>query len=66
MIKLIGERNIKIIYDEHDPNLVQRRCADVTLMRKYLGSHTISVDEGVRTSCRELYDKVDKWRSHNV
>ena len=66
MIKLIGERDIRIIYDEHDPNLVQRRCADVTLMHQYLGKHTIPVQAGIDIACKELYDKVDKWRSHNV
>jgi len=65
MIRLIGKRTIKIAHDKHDPNLVKRRQADVSRMYHYLGPHQIDVEEGISITCRELYDKVDKWESHN-
>ena len=55
----------RFLYEEHDPNLVKERCADVTQMHKYLGSHNISVDEGVALTCKELYAKATDWQSHN-
>ena len=66
MIKLMGNRTIDVVYDQHDPNLVKRRQADVSRMFYHLGSHKIDVKEGIRITCQELYDKVDKWQSHNV
>jgi len=58
MIKLIGKNTLNIIYDPHDPNLVKRRQADVSKMYHYLGPHQIDVEEGIKITCRELYDKV--------
>jgi len=65
MKKLLGDPKINLQYEEHDPNLVKRRCADVVKMHKYLGVHQVSVDEGIDITCRELYDRVDKWENHN-
>ena len=66
MVKLMGNKTINIVYDKHDPNLVKRRQADISRMYSYLGSHLIDVKEGIKITCRELYDKVDKWQSHNI
>ena len=65
MKKLLGNPKINLQYEEHDPNLVRRRCADVVKMHKYLGTPQVSVDEGIDITCKELYDRVDKWESHN-
>ena len=65
MKKLLGNPKINLQYEEHDPNLVKRRCADVVKMHKYLGTPQVSVDEGIDITCKELYDRVDKWESHN-
>ena len=56
---------VRFLYEDHDPNLVKERCADVTQMHKYLGSHNISVNEGVALTCKELYAKATEWQSHN-
>lgn len=64
MKTLIPKTKIDIIREEHDPNLVKRRCADVGNMHKYLGCHSVDVREGIRMTCKELYDKVDLI-SHN-
>ena len=56
---------VRFLYEDHDPNLVKERCADVTQMHKYLGSHNISVDEGIALTCKELYAKATDWQSHN-
>jgi len=45
--------NIKVIYEEHDPNLVKKRRADVKLMHEYVGSHSISVDEIIDRAVRK-------------
>ena len=65
MKKLLGNPKINLQYEEHDPNLVKRRCADVVKMHKYLGAPQVSVDKGIDITCKELYDRVDKWESHN-
>ena len=66
MSKLMGQKTIDVTYDEHDPNLVKRRQADISRMYHYLSVPLINVKEGIRITCQELYDKVDKWQSHNV
>ena len=66
MVKLMGNKTIDVTYDQHDPNLVKRRQADIKRMYSYLGSHEIDVKEGIKITCQELYDKVDRWQSHNV
>jgi len=30
-----------------------------------VGSHNISVNEGVALTCKELYAKATEWQSHN-
>ena len=65
MKKLLGNLKINLQYEDHDPNLVKRRCADVVKMHKYLGTPQVSIDEGIDITCKELYDRVDKWESHN-
>ena len=62
---LIDLSEVRFLYEDHDPNLVKERCADITQMHKYLGSHNISVDEGVALTCKELYAKATEWQSHN-
>ena len=62
---LIDLSEVRFLYEDHDPNLVKERCADVTQMHKYLGSHNISVNEGVALTCKELYAKATEWQSHN-
>ena len=62
---LIDLSEVRFLYEDHDPNLVKERCADVTQMHKYLGSHNISVEEGVALTCKELYAKATDWQSHN-
>ena len=66
MVKLMGNKTIDVTYDQHDPNLVKRRQADISRMYDYLSVPLINVKEGIRITCQELYDKVDKWQSHNV
>ena len=66
MVKLMGKKTVDVTYDQHDPNLVKRRQADISKMYSYLGSDLVDVEEGIKITCRELYDKVDKWQSHNV
>jgi len=58
MSKLIGKKEINVVYDSHDPNLVKRRCANCQKMHKYLGVHQVSIDQGIDITCRELYDRV--------
>ena len=58
MSKLIGKKEINVVYDSHDPNLVKRRCACCQKMHKYLGVHQVSIDQGIDITCRELYDRV--------
>jgi len=58
MSKLIGKKEINVVYDSHDPNLVKRRCASCQKMHKYLGVHQVSIDQGIDITCRELYDRV--------
>lgn len=62
---LMDLSEVRFLYEDHDPNLVKERCADVTQMHKYLGSHNISVDKGVTLTCKELYAKATEWQSHN-
>ena len=66
MIKLMGKRTVNITYDQHDPNLVRRRQANISKMYSYLGTYVIDIEEGIKITCQELYDKVDKWQSHNI
>lgn len=61
---LVPKAKIEVLKEEHDPNLVKRRCADVSKMHQYLGKHQIEVREGIKLTCKELYDKVDHI-SHN-
>ena len=65
MKKLMGDVSIDVEYDQHDPNLVKKRCASVTKMHKYLGGHQVSVDHGIDLTCKELYKKATEWQSHN-
>ena len=58
MKKVVGNKNIDVSYEQHDPNLVKRRCADVTLMHNFLGKHQVSVDEGISLTCKDLYSKI--------
>ena len=62
---LIDLSEVRFLYEDHDPNLVKERCADVTQMHKYLGAHNISADEGIALTCKELYAKATDWQSHN-
>jgi len=65
MIKLMGDAEIDVEYDSHDPNLVKKRCASVQKMHKYLGVHQVDIDHGIDLTCKELYKKATEWRSHN-
>jgi len=65
MGKLMDDPKISVEYDEHDPNLVKRRCASVEKMNKYLCSPEVSVDQGIDLTCRELYKRATEWQSHN-
>ena len=65
MSKLMDSPKINVEYDEHDPNLVKRRCASVTKMHKYLGVHQVSIDHGIELTCKELYRRATEWQSHN-
>ena len=58
MKKIVGNKSIDVSYEQHDPNLVKRRCADVTLMNRFLGKHQISVKEGISLTCKELHNKI--------
>ena len=62
---LIDLSEVKFLYEDHDPNLVKERCADVTQMHKYLGLHKVSVENGIALTCKELYAKATDWQSHN-
>jgi len=65
MGKLMDNPKINVEYEEHDPNLVKRRCADVEKMHKYLGSHQVDVEQGIDLTCKELYKRATEWQSHN-
>ena len=65
MKKLMGDIAIDLQYDEHDPNLVKRRCASVEKMNKYLCIPEVSIDHGIDLTCRELYKRATEWQSHN-
>ena len=65
MSKLMDNPKINVEYDEHDPNLVKRRCASVEKMNKYLCIPEVSVDHGVALTCKELYKRATEWQSHN-
>jgi UDP-glucose 4-epimerase len=65
MNKILDNPKINLEYNEHDPNLVKRRCASVQKMHKYLGAHQVSVDEGIDLTCKELYKRATEWQSHN-
>ena len=65
MKKYIDDKPIDIIYDKHDPNLVKQRCADVTLMHKYLCKHDIDVQDGIDMTCYDLSDKVEQFNFSN-
>ncbi len=65
MKKLVGDINIDLVFDKHDPNLVRKRCADVSQMHQYLGKHQVEIDEGLLLTCRELYKRATEWQSHN-
>lgn len=65
MNKLLDNPKINLEYNEHDPNLVKRRCASVEKMHKYLGTHQVSIDQGIDLTCKELYRRATEWQSHN-
>ena len=65
MKKLMGDVTIDLQYDEHDPNLVKRRCASVEKMNIYLCIPEVSVDHGIDLTCKELYKRATEWQSHN-
>jgi nucleoside-diphosphate-sugar epimerase len=65
MNKILDNPKINLEYNEHDPNLVKKRCASVQKMHKYLGVHQVSVDHGIELTCKELYKKATEWQSHN-
>ena len=65
MNKLMDSPKINIEYDEHDPNLVKRRCASVEKMNKYLCIPEVSVDHGIDLTCKELHKRATEWQSHN-
>ena len=65
MKSLMDNPKINVEYEEHDPNLVRRRCASVTQMHKYLGKHQVSIEEGIDTTCKELYRRSTEWQPHN-
>ena len=65
MSKLMDNPKINVEYDEHDPNLVKRRCASVEKMSKYLCLPQVSVADGIDLTCKELYKRATEWQSHN-
>ena len=65
MSKLMDNPKINVEYDEHDPNLVKRRCASVEKMNKYLCAPEVSVDQVIDLTCKELYKRATEWQSHN-
>ena len=65
MSKLMDNPKINVEYDEHDPNLVKRRCASVENMNKYLCIPEVSVADGIDLTCKELYKRATEWQSHN-
>ena len=65
MSKLMDNPKINVEYDEHDPNLVKRRCASVEKMNKYLCAPEVSIDHGIDLTCKELYKRATEWQSHN-
>ena len=62
---LMDISEVRFLYEDHDPNLVKERCADVTQMHKYLGLHNMNVESGIALTCKELYERATKWQSHN-
>ena len=65
MSKLMDNPKINVEYDEHDPNLVKRRCASVEKMNKYLCIPEVSIDHGIDLTCKDLYKRATEWQSHN-
>ena len=65
MSSLMDTSEFRFLYEDHDPNLVKERCADVTQMHKYLGSHKVDVTAGIALTCKELYERATEWESHN-
>ena len=65
MNKLMDSPKINVEYDEHDPNLVKRRCASVEKMNKYLCIPEVSVADGIDLTCKELHKRATEWQSHN-
>ena len=65
MKELISKPKIDLRYEEHDPNLVKKRCASVQKMHKYLGVHRVDIDEGVGITCKELCEKIMIGTTHN-
>ena len=65
MRSLMNNPKINVEYEEHDPNLVRRRCASVIQMHKYLGKHQVSIDQGIDITCKELYRRSTEWQPHN-
>ena len=65
MSSLMDTSEFKFIYEDHDPNLVKERCADVKQMHKYLGPHKVDVTAGIALTCKELYERATEWESHN-
>ena len=65
MRSLISNPKINVEFEEHDPNLVRKRCASVTQMHKFLGKHQVSIEEGIDITCKELYRRSTEWQPHN-
>tara|TARA_Y100000310_G_C20548696_1_gene746925 strand:- start:120 stop:1160 length:1041 start_codon:yes stop_codon:yes gene_type:complete len=63
--KMMDDVKINMVYEDHDPNLVKNRCADVTKMTEYLGEPQFSVEQGIEATCKELYERASGWSSHN-
>lgn len=51
------QANKKVRYEEHDPNLVSKRQADVKLLHKILGKHTTEVKQGIKEMVMETIKK---------
>ena len=65
MNKILDNPKVNLEYNEHDPNLVKKRCASVQKMHKYLGVHQVDIDHGIDLTCKELYKRATEWQSHN-
>jgi len=55
--KGINTNKSTIIYNDHDPALVKKRCADNQLMLKILGSPMVDVKSGISNTIRKILEK---------